>query len=103
MERGAKVSNDWRSDPEQVQQAIREARAIIDYLDRILVDTLHHRARLVRDLHRLKRLHDLPIRDPEREANMAAFGYHRPGGYPAKAVRDVFTVLFAASEKLDAD
>jgi chorismate mutase len=94
------LSGDWRNDPEQVEQAIREARAIIDYLDMLIVDTLVHRATVVRDIHNMKRQHGLPVRDRTREADLAMYRYHRERGYDMKTLHTIFQALCDASETL---
>ena len=49
-----------------------EARARLDAIDRDLLTLLAERARITRELTEWKRSAELPLRDPEREAQMVA-------------------------------
>ncbi|HWE80033.1 MAG TPA: chorismate mutase [Gaiellaceae bacterium] len=71
--------------------ALSDARAEIDRLDRELLGVVNRRLEIVRGLHEHKLANDLPLRDPGREESMVGELQAANGGpLSAEGVADLF-------------
>lgn len=84
---------------------MQRLRARMDRLNRRLVELLQARARLARQIGRVKQRAGVAAPDPAREREMLRAGLAaglagRPGGFPPAELRALLRGLFAASRRL---
>ncbi len=76
---------------EQAIEALARFRVQIDEVDRLLLDLLNERTRIVEDIGRVKRAAQLPIYEPKREDQVYQnITDNNQGPLPPEAVRRIF-------------
>ncbi len=79
-------------------------RRKIDKMDRRLVALLNERARAAREIGRLKRHTNLPIREPDRErVILEKVARHNHGPLPDREVAAIYERIIAAMRRLQRD
>jgi chorismate mutase len=86
------------------QEAVRRLATLreeIEQVDRQIIDLVVHRARLAREAGDVKRIANLPLLDPVREARVmeTAAEAARQAGIPDADVRQIFRLLIAIARK----
>lgn len=82
---------------------ITECREMIDEIDTQILALLDRRAELSHDIGRSKATAGLPIRDPEREAEVIArVKRDNPGGMSGEATVRIFEIILAESRSMQA-
>jgi chorismate mutase len=79
-------------------------RRKIDEMDRRLVELLSQRARAAREIGRLKRHTNMPIRERDRECViLSKVAKHNRGPIPDRELRAIYERIIAAMRKLQRD
>ncbi|HUQ92989.1 MAG TPA: chorismate mutase [Bryobacteraceae bacterium] len=76
---------------EEAQQRLTERRSRIDEIDRLILELLNQRTRVVHDIGHIKRDFKMPVYEPKREDEVFRnVTDNNPGPLPSDAVKRVF-------------
>ena len=83
---------------------LSEWRDRIDNIDQQLIDLLNQRMHCALEIGKIKRAHNQPIRDPDREkAIINRIKQHNDGPITDQALEELYTRIMAESRNLESE